>query len=145
MGAAAVLSEYPPHIVDLVTDPRSGLPSRLNFPPSIKEIRDACNALVEQRKRIMDRSATIASQRAETEEYERYLERRKNNPTQAELEQQLGRSLGKHHPKAPPAQLWGAWCRHRIELPGIRLHAESRQILEAAGYDVDGPDDQEAK
>lgn len=43
-AGAAVLSEYTIEVVDVVTDPRSGLPSKINWLPTIKEIRDACEA-----------------------------------------------------------------------------------------------------
>jgi hypothetical protein len=31
-------------VIDYVTDPRSGLPSSCSFLPTVKEVRDACDA-----------------------------------------------------------------------------------------------------
>jgi hypothetical protein len=42
----AVLSEYPEETVRKVTDPARGIPSKLKWPPSIAEIREACEAEV---------------------------------------------------------------------------------------------------
>jgi len=142
-GAAAVLSEYEMWVVDLVTDPRTGLPSRLQFPPTVKEIRDACNTLVEERERINGRRASLRAQLAESAEYERQQAERKNHPTQAELETMLGRSLGSKRPlpAAAPERIWERWCEDRRS--GATLHPDARAILEAAGYDADGPDDQQ--
>lgn len=44
-AAAAILGDgYSREIVDYVTDPRTGIPSRLKFLPTVAEIRDACDA-----------------------------------------------------------------------------------------------------
>jgi hypothetical protein len=40
---AAVLNEYPPAIIDYVTDPRTGLPNTLKWLPAVAEVREACN------------------------------------------------------------------------------------------------------
>ncbi len=42
-ATAAVLSEYSREVVDYVTDPRTGLPSRLKWLPSVFEVREACD------------------------------------------------------------------------------------------------------
>lgn len=142
-GAAAVLAEYPSWVVDLVTDPRTGLPSQLDFPPTIKEVKDACETLVEMRRRREERQTSLRAQFAQREEYLRSLEERKKAPTREELERKLGRSIAV--PQAPtlrPKELWEGWCLRRYELPGVKLAPEARSILEEAGYDVDGPDDQ---
>lgn len=142
-GAAAVLAEFPSWVVDLVTDPRTGLPSQLDFPPTIKEVRDACTTLVDMRRRREERQTSIRAQFAEREEYFRQLEARKNAPTREELERRLGRSIaGPQAPELKPKELWEGWCLRRLDLPGVTLSPEARSILEAAGYDVDGPDDQ---
>jgi hypothetical protein len=41
---ASVLGEYVQTVVDVVTDPRTGIPSKIGFLPSVKEVRDACEA-----------------------------------------------------------------------------------------------------
>jgi hypothetical protein len=42
MAVAATLAEYPKEVVQHVTDPRSGLPAKLKFLPSVAEVREAC-------------------------------------------------------------------------------------------------------
>jgi hypothetical protein len=43
-AVSAVLADgYSPEIVDYVTDPRTGLPSRKKFLPSVAEVREACD------------------------------------------------------------------------------------------------------
>lgn len=43
-AVAAVLACYSPDVIRRVTDPRSGLPRRLNFMPTVKEVMDECEA-----------------------------------------------------------------------------------------------------
>ena len=40
---AAVLTRFPPEVVAHVTDPRSGLPSRSNWLPTVHEVRQTCD------------------------------------------------------------------------------------------------------
>jgi hypothetical protein len=46
-GMANVLSKYPASVIEAVTDPGSGIPVRQNWQPSLKEVRDACEAEME--------------------------------------------------------------------------------------------------
>jgi subtilisin family serine protease len=39
---AATLAEYEQEVVDYVTDPRTGLPSKLKWLPTVAEVREAC-------------------------------------------------------------------------------------------------------
>jgi hypothetical protein len=51
---ASVLMEYPIEIVEHVMDPRTGIPRKLKWLPSIAEVADACDAAKEaQRKARM--------------------------------------------------------------------------------------------
>ncbi|MGA7810304.1 hypothetical protein [Bradyrhizobium sp.] len=43
-AVAAIFSEYPASIVDYVCDPRTGLPRRSKWLPTIAEITEACDA-----------------------------------------------------------------------------------------------------
>jgi len=45
-GIAAVLALYPTDIIDQVTNPALGLPSKLRFPPTPAEVKDACEVLM---------------------------------------------------------------------------------------------------
>lgn len=42
-GVVAVLERYPVAVIQAVTDPSSGIPSRLKWLPSIAEIREICD------------------------------------------------------------------------------------------------------
>src|SRR5262245_15071896 len=41
----AVLSDYPEEVIKRVVDPRTGIPSRQDFMPTIKELKDACDEI----------------------------------------------------------------------------------------------------
>jgi hypothetical protein len=41
-AVAAVLNDYPPEVIDYITDPRTGLPSKSQWLPSVFEVRRAC-------------------------------------------------------------------------------------------------------
>lgn len=41
-AVASILNEYPPAVIDYVTDPRTGLPNRLKWLPTVAEVREAC-------------------------------------------------------------------------------------------------------
>ena len=49
---ALVLSEYPRSCVEFVTDPRTGVQLKCNFPPTVKEVREACDAEMTRIKRM---------------------------------------------------------------------------------------------
>lgn len=49
---AATLAEFDQDVVDFVTDPRTGLPSKLKWLPTVAEVREACEARKEQIKTI---------------------------------------------------------------------------------------------
>lgn len=53
----AVLSEYPPAIMETVCDPRSGLPSRVNWLPTVAEVKSACNTEAARLERVQRYSA----------------------------------------------------------------------------------------
>jgi hypothetical protein len=42
MAIAATLADYPREVAEHVTDPRSGLPAKCKFLPSVAEVREAC-------------------------------------------------------------------------------------------------------
>ena len=44
---AAILSEYSPEVIQHVTDPRTGLPRKTNFLPTVQEVDLACMAHAE--------------------------------------------------------------------------------------------------
>lgn len=42
MAVAATLAEYAQEVIEYVTDPRTGLPAKLKWLPSVAEVREAC-------------------------------------------------------------------------------------------------------
>lgn len=64
-AVAAVLSEYPDDTIWTVTDPRAGLPSKVGWLPTVKEVRDACEDHYGPTKRAMEREAAERRQLAE--------------------------------------------------------------------------------
>jgi hypothetical protein len=61
----AVLSDYPLDIVTAVTDPRTGIASKLKWLPTIAEVKAACEAIAEPRRRHAEWQARSAAQIAE--------------------------------------------------------------------------------
>jgi hypothetical protein len=94
-GAAlqAVLGEYPPDVVEFVTDPRTGIAARLKWLPSIAEVHEACREHGAELEARNKRADALKKQFAERDEYEAGLLARKNNPTMSEIEKNLGRGI----------------------------------------------------
>lgn len=58
MAIAATLADYPREVVEHVTDPRTGLPAKLKFLPSVAEVREACEdhwKFVKARQRLIEK------------------------------------------------------------------------------------------
>jgi hypothetical protein len=43
---SAMLAQYPDWVVTKVTDPMRGIPSEMDFLPTVKEVKEACEKLV---------------------------------------------------------------------------------------------------
>ena len=56
---ASVLMEYPIEIVEHVMDPRTGIPRKLKWLPSIAEVSDACEAAREEQRRAAQFKAPL--------------------------------------------------------------------------------------
>lgn len=65
MAVESVLSEFSNAVVEYVTDPRTGLPSRLVWLPSVAEVRKACDEAHEWITAPAERQRRIAAQLAE--------------------------------------------------------------------------------
>lgn len=46
------LEQYPPEIVEYVTDPVTGIQTRSKWPPSLAEVVEACRAELEHRQKV---------------------------------------------------------------------------------------------
>lgn len=64
-AVAAVLSEYPEDTIRHVTDPRTGIPSKVNWMPNVGEVRQACEDHFGPTRRAMEREAKERRQLAE--------------------------------------------------------------------------------
>jgi hypothetical protein len=64
-AVAAVLAEYPDDTIWTVTDPRAGLPSKVGWLPTVKEVRDACEAHYGPTRRAAELEAQARKQLAE--------------------------------------------------------------------------------
>lgn len=84
-AAIAVFSEYDLGVVDYITDPRTGLPSRLNWLPTIKEIRDACDAKAQVDRASDMRDMRTRQQLAERDAFEAEQRNRPQRPSYSEL------------------------------------------------------------
>jgi len=54
-AVAVVLAEYPQSVMATVTDPRTGLPGKSKWPPSVPEVREACEIEMAPIRRQMAR------------------------------------------------------------------------------------------
>jgi tryptophanyl-tRNA synthetase len=54
---AAVLAEYPEETIRYVTDPRTGIPSRVDWMPTVGEVKRACEDHYGPTRRALEREA----------------------------------------------------------------------------------------
>lgn len=88
-AVAATLARYPDQVIYDVTDPRTGIPSKISWMPTIKDIREACERAYEPIKEEIERDKRIAEQMKLREEYES-----KPRPTYDELKAKYGQNWG---------------------------------------------------
>lgn len=132
----AVLADYPSDVMAEVTDPRSGLPGKVRWLPTVQEIRVACEEIHGRREQMRQWQAAAQKQLAERE---RIDAERQNRPEHVDLPPSLRREP---HVALPAEKLWQRWREHRL-MRGVHLSAEARAVLVGAGYDPDGPDGQQ--
>lgn len=84
---AATLARYPERVMDLVTDPRVGLPRKKTWLPSVKEVYDACEEEQMPMREAEAREARIKAQLAEREKAQ-------EKPTLAQLKAKYGDNWG---------------------------------------------------
>jgi hypothetical protein len=71
LGLAATFAEFPLTIGKQVVDPIKGLPSRLKFPPTIAEVREALDVALAKRRAIAYRAQWMLDERQRREDEER--------------------------------------------------------------------------
>jgi hypothetical protein len=130
MALAAVLAEYSPDIVHRITDPRTGLPSKIGWLPSVKEVREACDEL-EQRQRAA--AAWASRQEQQLRERREWLASQKVRPTIEELKAKHGPNWGMTPDKVENPEV-GARRKATLVEANRRLFAEE---CRAAGMPED--------
>lgn len=129
---AAVLTLYPPEIVHRITDPRTGLPSRLKFLPTVSEVREACEEEAQVEARRIERQAQIDKQLEERRRFEEAQTAAR--PTLEELKAKHGDNWGiKHEDRLPDAK-----DARRENMQRINRRMHERECLDA-GLDPAGP------
>jgi hypothetical protein len=68
----ATLACFPPHVIEQVTCPLKGLPSRLKFLPSVAEVRGACQDVIDDEEREIEWQRRRAEERRQEEERMRH-------------------------------------------------------------------------
>lgn len=116
-GMANVLSKYPASVIEAVTDPGSGIPVKQNWQPSLKEVRDACEAEMEPIRRRERQQKIVAETLAEREVD------KSDRPTREEMQAKYGPNWGlsslDEPPKASrPAPTWDQVVDHYRARPG---------------------------
>lgn len=92
-AAATALSDYPTDIIEFITDPRTGLPSKIKWLPSIAEIHEACREIAQQRAEAAKRARDLKLQFAERDKFEAEQLAKKNHPPLDEIEKMIGRVI----------------------------------------------------
>ena len=63
LAAVAIMSQYPRSVLDRLADPRTGIVGYCKFLPRIAEIKEACIAEVDRRKKLVKNAELIAFRR----------------------------------------------------------------------------------
>lgn len=79
----AVLSDYPLDVIAAVVDPRSGIPSRCKWLPTVAEIKSACEEIEGPRRRAREFDEGARKQLAERKQIA--IEHHRPRPTYADL------------------------------------------------------------
>lgn len=112
-AVAAIFDEYDDEIVQIVTDPRTGLPSKCQWLPTIKEVREACETLKQEMTDAIGRERDLQRQFSDRKKYEaEQAAKRNRTPEQqakvdaalAEAAAKLGPGLDKGQTRAPSAE-----------------------------------------
>ena len=122
-AAIAVLSDFPLDVIQQVVDPRSGLPSRIRWLPTVSEIRDACQEIYGVRQRAQEWEAGAAKQLAERAKLEA---ERAARATSDELRAKHGPTFGLDPELAKPLNDEEAERRRSI---GDQVSAYTRETI----------------
>lgn len=130
---AATLARYSEAIITDVTHPVGGLPSRLTWLPTVKEVFDACEAEAQRMAAHAARERRIQEQLTARAEEDRHDEVR---PTPEQMKAKYGENWGlSDPPRAPsaPAPTWGAiasaYAAEPSRIAGLMHIANERRRL----------------
>ena len=133
-AVTAVLARYPEEVITSVTHPVEGLPSKISWLPTIKEVTDSCNAAVEPIRQHEARLKRIKEQMEA-----RAREDAGVKPTMEQLKERFGENWGLPLPgniKTPDekaeenaAALERERGRVRVEYEKLGLTAPSKWAL----------------
>jgi hypothetical protein len=139
-GMANVLSKYPASVIEAVTDPGSGIPVKQNWQPSLKEVRDACEAEMEPIRRRERQQKIVAETLAE-----RDIDK-SDRPTREDLKAKYGENWGLKSLDEPakktarPAPSWEQIAEHYQARPGrIQWLADRLAVLRGDAPDTPEP------
>lgn len=113
----AVLAQYPEDIIRAVCDPRTGLPGRLKWLPTVSEVREACDEFVEADMAAVRREREWSEQLHRRKEWEAFQEVKKTRPSLDELKAKYGPNWGlKGDPRRVDrsAPLDPEWVRNQL-------------------------------
>jgi hypothetical protein len=88
-AVTAVLARYPEEVITTVTHPVTGLPKKIGWLPTIKEVGEACDAAVEP---IRQNEARLKRIKEQMEMRER--ERRGERPSLEQMQEKYGKDWG---------------------------------------------------
>lgn len=91
-AVALVLSDFSTHVITFATDPRTGIPAKIKWLPSIAEIRAFLDEVVESINADVKRDRDLRQQFADRAEFEEIERNRKNNPTYEQIAADCARS-----------------------------------------------------
>jgi len=94
-AAALILSEYPPDVIIAVTDPRTGVASRVPGPPRANEVKEACEKLMAPIRARERRERALAETLARRKDSLALEENRLSRPTLDQLREQHPQLLGR--------------------------------------------------
>jgi hypothetical protein len=98
---AATLARYPDQVIYDVTDPRTGIPSKISWMPTIKDVREACDRAYAPIQQQVERERRIAEQLAARE-----AEENKPRPTLEQLQAKYGKDWGLGNINGKPDKPW---------------------------------------
>lgn len=126
---AAILARYPQEVVTAVTHPATGLPSKKNWLPTVKEVVDACDELHEP---IRQNELRLKRIKEQIEMRER--EERGERPTLAQLKEKYGQNWGIGEPETVKREAKSAptieQLRHHYQHYNLAFKPKNQDDLE---------------